>query len=51
MKTFLFLGAALLSGCTYYNQIPDDRMPVYYQSAVDSDLLIFKTNDIRIADV
>lgn len=51
MRTFLFFGAFLLSGCAYYNQIPDDKLPVYYQSGVDSDLLIFKTDDIRVADV
>ena len=43
---FVFL---LLSGCAYFDDIPDDKLPQTV-TAVDSDLLILKTDDIRVAD-
>jgi len=47
-KTFLLLLG--LTGCSYFAEIPDDKLPQTV-TTVDSDLLILKTDDIRVADV
>lgn len=49
MLSVLFL--SFLSACSYYNQVPEHKMPISVEQGVNSDLLIFKTNDVRIADV
>lgn len=41
----LFIG-----GCAYFDAVPADNLPRTV-TAVDSDLLILKTDDIRVADV
>lgn len=48
----LVLAAFLLfiGGCACFDAIPDDNLPNTV-TAVDSDLLILKTDDIRVADV
>lgn len=48
----LVLAAFLLfiGGCACFDAIPDDNLPRTV-TAVDSDLLILKTDDIRVADV
>lgn len=51
MKTgLLFLSICLIGACAM-QEIPDDKLPVHLETAIDSDLLIMKTDDIRVADV
>ena len=45
-KTVLAL--LLLTGCASFDEIPDDKLPQTV-TAVDSDMLILKTDDIRVA--
>lgn len=47
-KTVLAL--LLLTGCASFDEIPDDKLPQTV-TAVDFDMLILKTDDIRVAEV
>jgi len=49
MKRFVFsLFFCVLGACAAYT---DDPLPPLHDTAVDSDLLVFKTQDIRVAKV
>lgn len=51
MKHFVLAAFLLfIGGCACFDAIPDDNLP-HTVTAVDSDLLILKTDDIRVADV
>lgn len=46
----LFAGLAAVCGCVM-DRVPDDKIPLQLETSVDSDLLILKTEDIRVVDV
>lgn len=46
-----FILATLTSVCACATFGEDDDPPAYYDVAVDTDAMIFKTDDIRISDV
>lgn len=51
MKHILvFVFVLFLSSCVL-NRVPDHGLPVHHRVGIDSELLVFKTDDIRIADV
>lgn len=47
-KKIILFALCALCGCASYD---GDELPPYYEQAVDTDLLIFKTDDIRVCDV
>lgn len=50
MKTFLTALLLLLAAACSGNT-PDSKYPLMLETAIDSDLLILKTEDVRIVDV
>ena len=51
MKHILvFVFGLFLSSCVL-NRVPDHGLPVHHHVGIDSELLVFKTDDIRIAEV
>ena len=49
MKALLTVFLLLLAACS--ETVPDSKLPLMLETAIDSDLLILKTEDIRIVDV
>ena len=47
---FVFVFVLFLSSCVL-NRVPDHGLPVHHHVGIDSELLVFKTDDIRIAEV
>ncbi|MBR1778190.1 MAG: hypothetical protein IJ752_06370 [Alphaproteobacteria bacterium] len=47
---FALMAAACLTACVS-QEISDSKTPLMLETAVDSDLLILQTEDVRIADV
>lgn len=50
MKKFLTGAALLLAACAAQTE-SDPKLPLMLETSIDSDLLILKTEDIRIVDV
>ena len=51
MKRLILGGAVCLLAACVMQKIPDSKTPLMLETAVDSDLLILQTEDVRIADV
>ena len=51
MKRLILGGAVCLLASCVMQKIPDSKTPLMLETAVDSDLLILQTEDVRIDDV
>lgn len=51
MKRLILGGTVCLLTACVMQKIPDSKTPLMLETAIDSDLLILQTEDVRIADV
>ncbi|MGN1080194.1 MAG: hypothetical protein ACI4TE_08500 [Alphaproteobacteria bacterium] len=51
MKRLILGGVVCLLTACAMQKIPDSKTPLMLETAIDSDLLILQTEDVRIADV